>query len=74
MEKLKDSGESLKRFTYTDKDIANEIYSAMNSTQFLGVSVSTFLNYLAILYSLAECSYNRHQVFKFLTLTQFEAI
>lgn len=41
MEKLKDSGESLKRFSYTDKDIANEIYSAMNSTQFLGVSVSS---------------------------------
>lgn len=31
---------SLKDFTYTDRDIADEIYAAMNSTQFLGVSVS----------------------------------
>lgn len=32
---------SLKDFTYTDGDIAGEIYAAMNSTSFLGVSVST---------------------------------
>lgn len=38
MERLKDRGRSLKNFTYTDKDIADEIYAAMNSTQFLGVS------------------------------------
>ncbi|XP_065094092.1 gamma-aminobutyric acid type B receptor subunit 1 isoform X2 [Ochlerotatus camptorhynchus] len=36
MRKLK--GKNLKDFTYTDKEIANTIYAAMNSTQFLGVS------------------------------------
>jgi gamma-aminobutyric acid type B receptor len=40
MERLKVKSRSLKDFTYTDKDIADEIYAAMNSTQFLGVSVS----------------------------------
>lgn len=42
MERLKnkDKPRSLKDFTYTDRDIADEIYAAMNSTQFLGVSVS----------------------------------
>lgn len=35
----KNKGKSLKDFTYTDRDIADEIYSAMNSTSFLGVSV-----------------------------------
>lgn len=39
MEKLSKQGKSLKNFTYTDKEIADEIYSAINSTQFLGVSV-----------------------------------
>nr|XP_050850762.1 gamma-aminobutyric acid type B receptor subunit 1 isoform X2 [Vespula vulgaris] len=38
MEKLSKLGKSLKNFTYTDKEIADEIYSAINSTQFLGVS------------------------------------
>ncbi|XP_055601301.1 gamma-aminobutyric acid type B receptor subunit 1 [Uranotaenia lowii] len=40
MQKLKEMnvGKNLKDFTYTDKEIANTIYSAMNSTQFLGVS------------------------------------
>ncbi|CAH1709635.1 unnamed protein product [Chironomus riparius] len=38
MERLKTKKKSLKDFTYTDKDIADEIYAAMNSTQFLGVS------------------------------------
>ncbi|XP_074106858.1 gamma-aminobutyric acid type B receptor subunit 1 isoform X1 [Cotesia typhae] len=38
MDKLSKSGKSLKNFTYTDKEIADEIYSAINSTQFLGVS------------------------------------
>ncbi|KAJ6645791.1 Gamma-aminobutyric acid type B receptor subunit 1 [Pseudolycoriella hygida] len=36
--KRKGKGRSLKDFTYTDRDIADEIYAAMNSTQFLGVS------------------------------------
>lgn len=40
MERLKGKTRSLKDFTYTDKDTADEIYAAMNSTQFLGVSVS----------------------------------
>lgn len=39
MEKLSKQGKSLKNFTYTTKEIADEIYSAINSTQFLGVSV-----------------------------------
>ncbi|XP_055294979.1 gamma-aminobutyric acid type B receptor subunit 1 isoform X2 [Sitodiplosis mosellana] len=40
MERLarKDKKRSLKDFTYTDGDIAGEIYAAMNSTSFLGVS------------------------------------
>lgn len=32
-------GKSLKNFTYDNKEIADEIYAAVNSTQFLGVSV-----------------------------------
>lgn len=45
MEQLKRKGKgrkhrSLKDFTYTDREIADEIYAAMNSTSFLGVSVS----------------------------------
>lgn len=36
----KDKKRSLKDFTYTDAEIAGEIYAAMNSTSFLGVSVS----------------------------------
>ncbi|XP_046398268.1 gamma-aminobutyric acid type B receptor subunit 1 isoform X3 [Ischnura elegans] len=39
MEKLNRQGKrSLKDFTYTDKETADDIYSAINSTQFLGVS------------------------------------
>lgn len=45
MEKLKERGRSLKHFTYTDKEIAGEIYAAMNSTQFLGVSVIDFFSF-----------------------------
>lgn len=41
MEKLNKQGKSLKNFTYNDKETADEIYSAINSTQFIGVSVST---------------------------------
>lgn len=40
MERLKQRQKSLRDFTYTDKEIADEIYAAMNSTQFLGISVS----------------------------------
>ncbi|KAJ9573678.1 hypothetical protein L9F63_008948, partial [Diploptera punctata] len=35
---LNKHGKSLKNFTYTNKEIADDIYSAINSTQFLGVS------------------------------------
>ncbi|GFG38778.1 hypothetical protein Cfor_08233 [Coptotermes formosanus] len=38
MEQLHKRGKSLKDFTYTDKETADDIYSAINSTQFLGVS------------------------------------
>ncbi|KAI8429731.1 hypothetical protein MSG28_000286 [Choristoneura fumiferana] len=38
MEKLEKSGLSLKNFTYTNKKIADDIYEAINSTSFLGVS------------------------------------
>ncbi|XP_021935592.1 gamma-aminobutyric acid type B receptor subunit 1 isoform X2 [Zootermopsis nevadensis] len=38
MERLHKHGKSLKNFTYTDKETADDIYSAINSTQFLGVS------------------------------------
>lgn len=30
---------SIEEFTYTNKEIADELYKAMNATQFLGVSV-----------------------------------
>lgn len=46
MDKLSKSGKSLKNFTYTDKEIADEIYSAINSTQFLGVSVPLTFFYI----------------------------
>lgn len=47
MEELKKLGgkKSLKDFTYTDESIRQEIYSAMNSTSFLGVSVSSSQQY-----------------------------
>lgn len=40
MYRLAERGRSLDDFTYNDADVsAGEIYSAMNATQFLGVSV-----------------------------------
>lgn len=42
MEKLAKTGLSLKNFTYTNKKIADDIYEAINSTSFLGVSVRKF--------------------------------
>ncbi|XP_014233341.1 gamma-aminobutyric acid type B receptor subunit 1 isoform X1 [Trichogramma pretiosum] len=38
MDRLSKQGKSLKNFTYNDKEMADEIYSAINSTQFIGVS------------------------------------
>ena len=40
---LKSKKKSLLNFTYEDKEMTDEIYSAINSTKFLGVSVSNFL-------------------------------
>lgn len=39
MHRLAERGRSLDDFTYNDAVSAGEIYSAMNATQFLGVSV-----------------------------------
>lgn len=49
MDKLKYSKKSLKNFTYTDKETADDIYSSINSTQFLGVSVGLVCWILKIL-------------------------
>ncbi|XP_048517566.1 gamma-aminobutyric acid type B receptor subunit 1 isoform X2 [Dendroctonus ponderosae] len=38
MDRLTQIGKSLKDFNYNNKDVADNIYSAINSTQFLGVS------------------------------------
>ncbi|CAH1173949.1 unnamed protein product [Phaedon cochleariae] len=38
MDRLHKFGKSLKDFNYNNKEIADDIYSAINSTQFLGVS------------------------------------
>lgn len=45
MERLNKMGNSLKNFTYDNKEIADEIYAAVNSTQFLGVSVCKLFCY-----------------------------
>lgn len=37
---LKKEGKSITSFNYNNKEVADHIYSAINSTQFLGVSVS----------------------------------
>lgn len=39
MDHLHKYGKSLKDFNYNNKEIADEIYAAMNSTKFLGISV-----------------------------------
>jgi len=44
MRNLAKKNQSLENFTYNDAVIAGEIYSAMNATQFLGVSVIKFIN------------------------------
>ncbi|XP_068912302.1 gamma-aminobutyric acid type B receptor subunit 1 isoform X3 [Tenebrio molitor] len=38
MDRLHKYGKSLKEFNYNNKEIADDIYSAINSTQFLGIS------------------------------------
>lgn len=40
MDRLHKYGRRLTEFNYNNKEIADEIYSAINSTQFLGISVS----------------------------------
>lgn len=42
MDRLSQIGKSLKDFNYNNKEIADNIYEAVNSTQFLGVSVSNW--------------------------------
>ena len=42
METLAAVNRSIEEFTYTNKEIADELYKAMNATQFLGVSVSVW--------------------------------
>lgn len=37
---LEKQGKSITSFNYNNKEIADHIYSAINSTQFLGISVS----------------------------------
>lgn len=56
MARLQSRGRTLKSFTYTDKEIADDIYSAINSTQFLGVSVSFVAQYFY--YILYDIEYN----------------
>lgn len=46
MDRLHKYGKSLKDFNYNNKEIADDIYSAINSTQFLGVSVSVTIQKL----------------------------
>lgn len=43
MDRLSQIGKSLKDFNYNNKEIADNIYEAVNSTQFLGVSVSNLM-------------------------------
>ncbi len=45
MRRLAENNRSLDDFTYNDNIIAGEIYSAMNATQFLGVSVLNSLRF-----------------------------
>jgi len=42
---LEKQGKSITSFNYNNKEIADYIYSAINSTQFLGISVSLFLEW-----------------------------
>jgi len=55
MERLSKLGNSLKNFTYENKEIADEIYAAVNSTQFLGVSVCRALARKLLVCSRSKC-------------------
>lgn len=50
MDHLHKYGKSLKDFNYNNKEIADEIYAAMNSTKFLGISVrkTIFINIIFV--------------------------
>lgn len=61
MHRLAERGRSLDDFTYNDAVSAGEIYSAMNATQFLGVSVLDF--FLLV-------SFNLLKLLRMLYLTQ----
>lgn len=39
---LEKQGKSITSFNYNNKEVADHIYSAINSTQFLGISVSIY--------------------------------
>lgn len=57
MERVTSRKKSLRDFTYTDKEIADDIYAAMNSTQFLGVSVRDLKSIIIILIKLISNFY-----------------
>lgn len=40
---LEKQGKSITSFNYNNKEVADHIYSAINSTQFLGISVSLLI-------------------------------
>lgn len=40
---LQKQGKSITSFNYNNKEVADHIYSAINSTQFLGISVSFYI-------------------------------
>jgi hypothetical protein len=58
MHRLAERGRSLDDFTYNDAISAGEIYSAMNATQFLGVSVLCFSAFYLFLFPLLFWYFN----------------
>lgn len=56
MRKLKKTGRSLEEFSYEDKEIADLIYKSMNTTQFLGISVSYSVTAMHHLHEMFDCS------------------
>lgn len=47
---LKDKNLTLEAFTYTNKGVADELYKAMNATEFLGISVSLIFSTISTLF------------------------
>lgn len=59
---LEKQGKSITSFDYNNKEIADYIYSAINSTQFLGISVSVS----GVVRTMSQCTFtypseNRYQ-------------